>query len=156
MEENTLVTWATIGSPLLTLLLTAVGWILIFSDSKNTSARAEIYDLLSNMVNATLALNQRAAVHFLEGKHKPGTDRAWVASVSVEISSLRATAAILKEVHSIDVPDDFFYSVRKNHTLDAEGFSKYTAEQVIQKIALQNTQTSRTLKLVYELYPGKK
>ncbi|WP_218421791.1 hypothetical protein [Stutzerimonas stutzeri] len=156
MTTKTLVDIATIVSPVITLTLTGLGWFVIFSDSRKSSARAETYDMLNSMIKIVLALNQRSAERFLEEKHTPGSHRAWVASVSVDISSLRAIATILKDVHSIEIPYEFFYTVRRNYTLDAEKFSTYTFAQSIKKIAAQNTEATKSLKLVYELYPGKK
>ncbi|EED43567.1 hypothetical protein EBI_27519 [Enterocytozoon bieneusi H348] len=150
------VDFATVASPVITVLVTFVGWLVVFKDSKSSANRAEIYDLLNKVINVTMDLNQRASVFFLSGASVQGKHQTWVASVSVEISSLRALGTILHESYSVKIPDDFFYSVRKNYTLNAEGFSSLDERQVLQKVSDQNSRVSRSLKQIYELYPSKK
>lgn len=150
------VDFATVASPVITILVTFVGWLVVFKDSRSSSNRAEVYDLLNKIIQVTIDLNQRSAGFFLNGDNLHGKHQAWVASVSVDISSLRAIAAILNELYKVNVPDDFFYTVRKNYTLDAEKFSAYDEKQVLQKISDQNSRVSTSLKLIYQMYPSKK
>lgn len=146
---------ATVLSPIVTILITMVGWVVIFKDSRDNSARAEVYDILTKIVQITIALNQRSADFLLNGGDLQLKHRAWVASVSVDIASLRALASILNDLYSVVVPDDFYYTVRKNYTLDAEKYSEYSDAQVLQKISDQNARVSRSLKVIYKLYPAK-
>lgn len=154
MDAKFWVDVATITSPPLTLLLTAIGWKIVFKDSREKSKRAEIYDLLNKVVQITLSLNQRSAEYFLGNKHVAGEHEAWVTSVSVEISSLRAISGILVRMHALQVPDDFFFAIRKNYTLDAEKYSGYNLSQRRQKITDQSSKASKALGLIYELYPS--
>lgn len=147
---------ATVASPAITILVTFVGWLVVFKDSKSSANRAEVYDLLNKIIQVTMGLNQRASVFFLNGINLQGKHQAWVASVSVEISSLRAIATILNDSYAVKIPDDFFYAVRKNYTLDAEKFCTYDEKQILQKISDQNARISRSLKEIYKMYPSKK
>lgn len=150
------VDFATVASPVITVLVTFIGWLVVFKDSRSSANRAEVYDLLNKIIHVTIDLNQRSAGFFLNGDNLQGKHQAWVASVSVDISSLRAIAAILNDLYKVSVPDDFFYAVRKNYTLDAEKFSAYDEKQVLQKISDQNSRISKSLKLIYQMYPSKK
>ena len=146
---------ATVLSPIVTILVTMVGWVVVFKDSRGNSARAEVYDVLTKIVQITIALNQRSADFLFNGGDLRLKHRAWVASVNVDIASLRALASILNDLYGVVVPDDFYYAVRKNYTLDAEKYSDYSDAQVLQKISDQNSRVSRSLKVIYKLYPAK-
>lgn len=147
---------ATVASPAITILVTFVGWIVVFKDSKSSANRSEIYDLLNKIISIVMGLNQRSSVFFLSGANLEGKHQAWVASVSVDISSLRSIATILNDSYAVKIPDDFFYAVRKNYTLDAEKFSGFDERQILQKISDQNARVSRSLKQIYKMYPSKK
>lgn len=143
-------------SPLLTVLAAAFGWIIVIRDSRASAHRAEATELLTLVVSTTVELNRRAANFLLDKPENRKNHRAWVSSVNVDIASLRARAAILKDIYEINIPDDFFYRVRRAFTYNAEAYHEYTSDQVSQKIDMQTVQVSKTLSSLYDLYPSKK
>lgn len=152
-EYSDLVT--VIVSPLLTILATVIGWVIVIRDSRLSADRSEATELLNTLVDTTVDLNRRAASFLLTDRNSRASHQAWVASVSVDIASLRARALILKNLYSIQIPDDFFYTIRRTFTLDAEKFQDYDPAQIFQKISYQTTQSSKTLSGIYALYPSK-
>lgn len=143
-------------SPLLTVTAAVFGWIIVIRDSRASAHRAEATELLTLVVSTTVELNRRAANFLLDKSENRKNHRAWVSSVNVDIASLRARAAILKDVYGIHIPDDFFYKVRQAFTYDAEAYHEYTSDQVSQKINMQTVHVSKTLSSLYDLYPSKK
>ncbi|QXI26365.1 hypothetical protein [Pseudomonas vanderleydeniana] len=143
-------------SPGLTIIAAIIGWAIIIKDSRSSAHRAEATELLNLVVGTTVDLNRRAANFLLDEADKRENHRAWVSSVSVDIASLRARAAILKNIYKIDIPDDFFFTLRKSFTLNAEAFHEYDSDQVSQLINIQTSQVSKTLATLYKLYPSKK
>lgn len=143
-------------SPLLTVLAAVFGWIIVIRDSRASAHRAEATELLTLVVSTTVELNRRAANFLLDKPENRKNHRAWVSSVNVDIASIRARAAILKDIYEIIIPDDFFYRVRRAFTYDAEAYHEYTSDQVSQKIDMQTVQVSKTLSSLYDLYPSKK
>jgi hypothetical protein len=145
-----------IVSPLLTIMATMVGWGIVVRDSRASSNRTEATELLNIIVSTTVELNRRSASFLLDTPNSRSNHQAWVASVSVDIASLRARASILKDLYAISIPDEFFYTLRKTFTLDAEKYQDYDQAQTFQKISGQTTSVSRTLSGIYNLYPSKK
>lgn len=143
-------------SPLLTVMAAVFGWVIVIRDSRASAHRAEATELLTLVVSTTVELNRRAANFLLDKPENRKNHRAWVSSVNVDIASLRARAAILKDIYQINIPDDFFYRVRRAFTYDAETYHEYTSDQVAQKIHMQTAQVSKTLSSLYDLYPSKK
>ncbi|WP_219064445.1 hypothetical protein [Pseudomonas sp. UMAB-08] len=143
-------------SPLLTVLAAVFGWIIVIRDSRASAHRAEATELLTLVVSTTVELNRRAASFLLDKPENRKNHRAWVSSVNVDIASLRARAAILKDVYEISISDDFFYRIRRAFTYDAEAYHEYTSDQVSQKIDMQTVQVSKILSSLYDLYPSKK
>lgn len=151
---NSLVT--VIISPLLTIAAAVIGWIIVIRDSRSSAHRAEATELLNLVVSTTVDLNRRAAEFLLDTQERRSNHRAWVSSVSVDIASLRARAAILKDLYKIEIPDGFFVTLRSNFTLHAEDYHQYDVAQVSQKIEMQTTRVSKALKTLLGLYPSKK
>ncbi len=143
-------------SPLLTALAAVIGWVIIIRDSRSSAHRTEATELLNLIVTTTVELNRRAAKFLLSPSENRQNHRAWVSSVSVDMASLRARAAILKDVYDIEVADEYFYKIRQSFTRFAEEFHEYDSDRVSQKIEMQNAQVSRTLKSLYNIYPIKK
>lgn len=142
-------------SPALTLLAAAVGWIIVIKDSRSSAHRAEATELINLIVDTTVNLNRRSANFLLEDQAQRRNHRAWVSSVSVDIASLRARASILKNIYKIEIPDTFFYTLRRAFTLNAEDFHCYDASQVSQQIQIQTSHVSKSLASLYILYPSK-
>ena len=140
-------------SPALTVLAAAIGWVIVIRDSRASAHRTEATELLNLVVSTTVELNRRAAKFLLSSPESRQNHRAWVSSVNVDMASLRARAAILKDVYDIEIADDFFYKVRQAFTRFAEEYHQYDSDRVSQKIDMQNAQISRTLKSLYDLYP---
>lgn len=145
-----------IVSPALTLVAAAIGWIIVIKDSRASARRAEATAILGLVVDTTVNLNRRSANFLLESEESRANHRAWVSSVSVDISSLRARASILKNIYKIEVPDAFFYTLRRAFTLNAEEFHTYNPSQISQLIQIQTSHVSKTLASLYSLYPSKK
>lgn len=143
-------------SPLLTVLAAAFGWLIVIRDSRASAHRAEATELLTLVVSTAVELNRRAANFLLGTPESRENHRAWVSSVNVDIASLRARAAILKDVYEIIIPDAFFYDVRRTFTKNAEDYHEYSSDQISQKIDMQTVQISKTLTSLYNLYPSKK
>lgn len=143
-------------SPALTLLAAAIGWVIIIKDSRSSAQRTEATELLNLVVDTTVNLNRRGASFLLENKEHRANHRAWVSSVSVDIASLRARAEILKNIYKIEIPDEFFFTLRRAFTLNAEEFHCYDPDQVSQQIQIQTTHVSKSLSSLYGLYPSKK
>lgn len=143
-------------SPGLTALAAIIGWVIVISDSRSSAHRTEATELLNIVVSTTVELNRRAASFLLQDKDKRANHRAWVSSVSVDIASLRARSSILKDIYKIEIPDDFFFTLRKAFTLNVEDFHEYDSDQISQQINIQTTHVSRTLATLYNLYPSKR
>ncbi|VVP59089.1 hypothetical protein PS838_05986 [Pseudomonas fluorescens] len=141
-------------SPGLTLLAAAIGWIIIIKDSRSSARRAEATELINLVVDTTVSLNRRAANFLLEDQEHRSNHRAWVSSVSVDIASLRARASILKNIYRIEIPDTFFYTLRRAFTLNAEDFHRYDSNQISQQIQIQTSHVSKSLASLYILYPS--